>query len=55
MMVARATEELEQELEEKEEEKTKYLEEKMPPLQTSGMSLDELQVSDCTHPHACSI
>ncbi|KAG7251251.1 hypothetical protein CRUP_028211 [Coryphaenoides rupestris] len=43
MMVARATEELEQELEVKEEEKTKYLEEKAPPIQTSGMSLDELQ------------
>lgn len=43
-MVARAKEELEQELEEKEEQKAKYLEEKSPPLQTGGMSLAELQV-----------
>lgn len=44
-MVAKAKEELEQELEEKEEQKAKYLEEKSPPLHTSGMSLAELQVS----------
>lgn len=44
MMVARAKEELEQELEEKEEEKAKYLDEKSPPIQTSGLSLAELQV-----------
>ncbi len=43
-MVAKAKEELEQELEEKEEQKAKYLEEKSPPIQTSGMSLAELQV-----------
>lgn len=43
-MVAKAKEELEQEMEEKEEEKGKYLEEKSPPIQTSGMSLTELQV-----------
>lgn len=44
LMVAKAKEELEQEMEEKEEEKGKYLEEKSPPIQTSGMSLTELQV-----------
>lgn len=44
LMVAKAKEELEQEMEEKEEQKEKYLEEKTPPLQTSGMSLEELQV-----------
>lgn len=47
LMVARAKEELEQELEEKEEQKAKYLEEKSPPIQTSGMSLAELQVHIC--------
>lgn len=44
LMVAKAKEELEQELEEKEEQKAKYLEEKTPPIQTVGMSLAELQV-----------
>lgn len=44
LMVAKAKEELELELEEKEEEKAKYLEEKSPPIQTSRMSLAELQV-----------
>lgn len=44
LMVAKAKEELEQEMEEKEEQKAKYLEEKSPSLQTSGMSLRELQV-----------
>ncbi|XP_073323740.1 troponin I, slow skeletal muscle-like [Pagrus major] len=43
LMVAKAKEDLEQEMEEKEEQKEKYLEEKSPPLQTSGMSLAELQ------------
>lgn len=43
-MVAKATEELEQEMEEKEEQKAKYLDEKSPPVQTGGMSLAELQV-----------
>lgn len=45
-MVAKAKEELELELEEKEEQKAKYLEEKSPPIQTSSMSLAELQVHD---------
>ena len=43
-MVAKAKEDLEQELEEKEEQKEKYLEEKVPPIQTSGFSVDELRV-----------
>lgn len=43
LMVARAKEELEQELADKQEEKEKYLYEKAPPLQTSGMSFAELQ------------
>ncbi|XP_032370553.1 troponin I type 1b (skeletal, slow) isoform X2 [Etheostoma spectabile] len=46
LMVAKAKEELEQELEEKEEQKAKYLEEKSPPIQTSGKSLAELQIKD---------
>lgn len=43
-MAAKAKEDLEQELVEKEEQKAKYLEEKSPPVQTSGLSLAELQV-----------
>ncbi|XP_072539269.1 troponin I type 1b (skeletal, slow) [Salminus brasiliensis] len=43
LMVAKAKEELEQELIEKEEEKERYLAEKAPPLQTSSMSFAELQ------------
>ncbi|XP_061584231.1 troponin I, slow skeletal muscle-like, partial [Cololabis saira] len=51
LMVAKAKEELEQELEEKEEQKEKYLEENIPPVQTSGMSLDELRTL-CEELHA---
>lgn len=43
-MVAKAKEDLEEEMEEKEKQKAKYLEEKAPPIQTSGMSLAELRV-----------
>ncbi|KAJ8259621.1 hypothetical protein GJAV_G00171540 [Gymnothorax javanicus] len=43
LMVAKAKEELEQELVEKQEEKQRYLQEKAPPLSTSGMSFAELQ------------
>ncbi|KAL4658555.1 troponin I, slow skeletal muscle-like isoform X1 [Arapaima gigas] len=43
LMVARAKEELEQELVEKEEEKQQYLAERAPPLKTSSLSLIELQ------------
>ncbi|XP_051269683.1 troponin I, slow skeletal muscle-like [Dicentrarchus labrax] len=51
LMVAMAKEGLEQELEEKEEQKSKYLEEKSPPIQTSGMSLVELKTL-CEELHA---
>lgn len=44
LMVAKAKEELEQEMEEKEEQKAKYLEEKAPPIHTSGMSMTDLKV-----------
>uniref|UniRef100_A0A8C5HLP3 Troponin I type 1a (skeletal, slow) n=1 Tax=Gouania willdenowi TaxID=441366 RepID=A0A8C5HLP3_GOUWI len=43
LMVAKAKEELEQEILVKEEEKRKYLEERAPPLNTSGLSLAQLQ------------
>jgi len=46
-MVAKAKEELEQEVLDKEEEKQRYLTEKAPPLQTQGMSFAELQVTSC--------
>ncbi len=43
-MVAKAKDDLEQELADKEAEKERYLDEKAPPLQTSGLSFAELQV-----------
>ncbi|XP_016098389.1 troponin I, slow skeletal muscle-like [Sinocyclocheilus grahami] len=43
LMVAKAKEELDQEVLDKEEEKQRYLMEKVPPLQTQGMSFAELQ------------
>lgn len=43
-MVAKAKEELEQEILDKEEEKDRYLSERAPPLKTSGLSLAQLQV-----------
>ncbi|XP_017270496.1 troponin I, slow skeletal muscle [Kryptolebias marmoratus] len=43
LMVAKAKEELEQEILVKEGEKQKYLAEKAPPLNTSGLSLTQLQ------------
>lgn len=43
-MVAKAKEELEQEIVEKDEQKAKYLEEKAPPIQTGGLSLAALRV-----------
>lgn len=43
-MVAKAKEELEQEILIKEEEKEKYLTERAPPLNTSGLNLQQLQV-----------
>lgn len=45
LMVAKAKEELEQEVVVKEEEKHKYLAERAPPLNTSGLSLGQLQVT----------
>lgn len=44
-MVAKAKEELEQEILIKEEEKQKYLAERAPPLNTSGLNLQQLQVN----------
>ncbi len=44
-MVAKAKDDLEQELADKEAEKERYLDENAPPLQTSGLSFAELQVS----------
>lgn len=44
-MVAKAKEELEQEILIKEEEKEKYLSERAPPLNTSGLNLQQLQVN----------
>lgn len=43
-MVAKAKEELEQEILVKEEEKEKYLAERAPLLNTSGLNLQQLQV-----------
>ncbi|XP_054464494.1 troponin I, slow skeletal muscle [Anoplopoma fimbria] len=43
LMVAKAKEELEQEVVVKEEEKQNYLSERAPPLNTSGLSLAQLQ------------
>lgn len=45
LMVAKAKEELEQEVIVKEEEKQRYLAERAPPLNTSGLSLAQLQVT----------
>lgn len=42
--MAKAKEELEQEILIKEEEKQKYLAERAPPLNTSGLNLQQLQV-----------
>lgn len=44
LLLQRACEDLEKETQEREEDKVRYLEEKLPPLQLSGLSLDELQV-----------
>ncbi|TSK13127.1 Troponin I, slow skeletal muscle [Bagarius yarrelli] len=43
LLLNRAIEELEKEKQEKDEEKSQYLQEKMPPLQLSGLSLADLQ------------
>lgn len=44
LMVAKAKEDLEQELVEKEKQKETYLEEKAPQMNINSMSLEELQV-----------
>ncbi|XP_013860241.1 troponin I, slow skeletal muscle isoform X2 [Austrofundulus limnaeus] len=43
LLLQKACEDLEKERQEREEEKVRYLGEKLPPLQLSGLSLDELQ------------
>ncbi|XP_071761685.1 troponin I, slow skeletal muscle-like [Centroberyx gerrardi] len=51
LLLTRACEDLERETQERDEEKVRYLGEKLPPLQLSGMSLDELQ-NLCKQLHA---
>ncbi|KAL7827851.1 hypothetical protein AOLI_G00310030 [Acnodon oligacanthus] len=51
LLLNRAIEELEKEKLERDDEKVRYLEEKMPALQLSGLSLDELQ-NLCKQLHA---
>nr|XP_020455165.1 troponin I, slow skeletal muscle-like [Monopterus albus] len=51
LLLTRACEDLEREQQEREEEKARYLGEKMPPLQLSGLSLEELQ-NLCKQLHA---
>uniref|UniRef100_A0A8C7KM96 Uncharacterized protein n=1 Tax=Oncorhynchus kisutch TaxID=8019 RepID=A0A8C7KM96_ONCKI len=46
MLLTRAMEQLEQETQDRDEEKLSYLGERLPPLQFSGLSLAELQVRD---------
>ncbi|XP_036978420.1 troponin I, slow skeletal muscle-like isoform X2 [Acanthopagrus latus] len=43
LLLQRACEDLEKETQDREEEKVRYLGEKLPPLQLSGLSLEELQ------------
>uniref|UniRef100_A0A672Q3T2 Troponin I, skeletal, slow c n=1 Tax=Sinocyclocheilus grahami TaxID=75366 RepID=A0A672Q3T2_SINGR len=43
LLLQRAMEELEQETVSRDEDKVKYLSEKLPPLQITGLSMDELQ------------
>ncbi|XP_031715113.1 troponin I, slow skeletal muscle-like [Anarrhichthys ocellatus] len=43
LLLTRACEDLERERQEREEEKVRYIGEHLPPLQLSGLSLDELQ------------
>lgn len=47
--MAKAKEEIEQEMVDKEEEKERYLAERAPALQTGGMSFAELQVLPSIH------
>lgn len=48
MLLNRAIDDLEREKQDRDEEKKRYLQEKLPPLQLSGLSLEELQVTDKT-------
>uniref|UniRef100_A0A669DL04 Troponin I, skeletal, slow c n=1 Tax=Oreochromis niloticus TaxID=8128 RepID=A0A669DL04_ORENI len=43
LLLTRATEDLEAEKAANEEEKVRYLREKLPPLQLSGLNIDDLQ------------
>lgn len=52
LLLTRACEDLEREKQEREEEKVRYLGEKLPPLQLSGLSQDDLQVRTFTHRRA---
>lgn len=45
LLLTRAMEDLEKEKMERNEEKVRYLAEKLPPLQLSELSMDEMQVS----------
>ncbi|KAG7496622.1 hypothetical protein JOB18_022051 [Solea senegalensis] len=51
LLLTRACEDLERETQEREEEKVRYLEEKLPPLQLSGLALGDLQ-NLCKQLHA---
>lgn len=44
LLLQRACDDLEKETQDREEEKVRYLGEKLPPLQLSGLSMAELQV-----------
>lgn len=44
LLLTKACEDLEKEKQEREEEKVRYIGENLPPLQLSGLSVDELQV-----------
>lgn len=51
LLLTRASEDLQRERQQREEEKKRYLGDKLPPLQLSGKSLDELQ-NICKQLHA---
>lgn len=44
LLLQRATDDLQKERQDREEEKVRYLGDKLPPLQLSGLPMDELQV-----------
>jgi len=49
LLLTRACEDLERENQEREEEKVRYIGDNLPPLQLSGLSLDDLQVRVISH------